>query len=303
MISSWLSAHSQAGGRALQRLGAQPLVSVLSIAVIGISIMLPLGLYVFFESVAAATVRFSSEPNVSVYLQVNAKDSDVRVVEKSLNALSNAGSVTFISREAALLEMRQRAGIADFLTNLDSNPLPNAFSVRPKSVDSKVLDEMRIEISAIPMVEFVVMDFEWARKLKRFTTFSKRAVVFMSLVLAVAVIFVTGNTIRLQMLTQREEIEVSRLIGATNRFVKRPFLYFGAMQGLLAGALAILGLTILIWFANIEVHALTSSYDYDFSLNFLSFEQITAVIAVAMALGWTGAFVSVSVYLRNRPAR
>lgn len=301
MIFSWLASHIQACEQAFRRLAAQPLVSVLSITVIGIAVMLPLGLYVIFDNVTAVTARLNTEPNINVYLQVSANEEETRDVAKRLRTLSNAENVKFIPRESALAEMRRLASVADLLSGLEINPLPNAFAIRPGSTDPVLLAAMRTEISAIPKVEIVVMDFEWAQKLKRFAAFAERVVALLAFVLALAVIFVTGNTIRLQMLAHKDEIEVSRLIGATNRFVQRPFLYYGAAQGLLAGVLAILALTALMWWASIEVQALTTSYASDFSMKYLSVKQILGVVAGAVALGWVGAFVSVSHYLHQRP--
>lgn len=303
MISSWLIAHIQAIQRALQRLIAQPLVSALSIVVIGIAVMLPLGLYIVFDNVTVATARLNTEPNINVYLQLGARDEDTHEAEKRLKAISNAEDVTFIPREFAFAEMKRISSVADLLAGLDANPLPNAFAIRPKSTDPLLLQAMRAEIVGIPKVETVVMDFEWAQKLRRFTAFATRIVALLSVVLSLAVIFVTANTIRLQMLTQRDEIEVSRLIGATSRFVRRPFLYFGAVQGFLAGVLAASVLTLITWWASAEVQALTTSYGSDFSMKYISMCQIIAIITGTAALCWMGAFVSVSLYLRQRPGR
>ncbi len=299
MISSWIRANLLAFQSAGRRLYSQALASALSIAVIGIAIMLPLGLYLAVHNVKAATGRLDTEPKVNVYLQVNAGDADARAVGALLNAMPNAGSVKFVSREAALAEMKQLAGVADLLTGLESNPLPHAFSVQPKSTDATTMAAMRTEISLFPKVETVALDFEWARKLQRFAGFVERLVSLLAIILGLAVIFITGNTIRLQMLTHKDEIEVSRLIGATDRFIQRPFLYYGSAQGLLAGLLAILGLATLSWWANGEVHALTNSYHYDFKIEFLTLWQGLATIAGASALGWVGAIVSVKHFLRQ----
>jgi cell division transport system permease protein len=235
-------------------------------------------------------------------LQVAAKDEDAREIEKRLQAMANVANVKFISREAALTEMKRVASVADLLGGLDSNPLPHAFTLRPRSTDTVVLEQMRKDITALPKVDAVVMDFEWAKKLKRFATFAERLVMLLGAVLALAVVFVTGNTIRLQILTQKDEIEVSRLIGATKRFVRRPFLYFGALQGALAGGVAVLAMVALTWWAGKEVQALTISYGSDFQLQYATPEQIVGIIAVGAFLGWLGAYLSVSMYLRSSRA-
>ena len=151
----------------------------------------------------------------------------------------------------------------------------------------------------MPKVEHVVMDFEWAQKLKRFASFAERLMIVLGLILAVAVVFVTGNTIRLQILTQKDEIEVSQLIGATPRFVRRPFLYFGAFQGLCAGLVSVAAVTGFIAWAATEVQALTASYGSEFALQSPSLEQVISVVLVSTTMGWLGAFLSVWLYLRR----
>ena len=303
MIDSWLAAHLQAAERALKRLVATPIASLLSVLVIGVAIMLPLGLYSVFANITAAASRLNTEPNVNVYLQVAATDAEAKEIEKRLKALPNANDVRFISREVALAEMRRVANMADLLAGLESNPLPHAFLIKPKSAEPSALDGMRKEIAALSKVDTVVMDFEWAKKLKRFAVFAERIVVLLGLLLALAVVFVTGNTIRLQILTQKDEIEVSRLIGATKRFIRRPFLYYGACQGFLAGVVAILAMTALIGWASAEVQALTVSYASDFAIKYLSSVQILVVISIGTVLGWLGGFLSVSLYLRAYTSR
>lgn len=302
MISSWFSAHIQAAEHALKRLAATPVATMLSVLVIGVAIMLPLGLYSVFSNITAAASRLNTEPNINVYLQVAASDKDAKETEKLLKAMSNAADVRFISREVALSEMKRVASMVDLLTGLESNPLPHAFLIKPRSAEPAMLETMRKEISALPKIDVVVMDFEWAKKLQRFATFAERIVALLGLVLGLAVMFVTGNTIRLQILTQKDEIEVSSLIGATRHFIRRPFLYYGACQGFLAGVVAILAMTGFIWWASAEVHALTISYGADFSIQYFSLKQALAVVGVGAALGWLGGFLSVSLYLRAHQA-
>ena len=298
-MKAWLIAHGHACKRALRRLALQPTVTLLSVLVIGIAITLPLGLYVAFANVSAAASRIKTEPNVNVYLALNVTEQEAKELERKLKSLSNVDHVTFVSRETALAEMKRVASMGDLLASLETNPLPHAFSIRPKASDPATLEILRTEIATLPKVENIAMDFEWAQKLNRFSTFAERIVVLLGLLLAAAVVFVTGNTIRLQILTQKDEIEVSQLIGATRRFIRRPFLYFGATQGLLAGLVAVLAVMIFIWWAGAEVHALTVSYGGDFALQAPTLRQSLVVILLSGLLGWLGAFLSVWMYLRR----
>ena len=298
-MKAWLIAHGHACKRALRRLALQPTVTLLSVLVIGIAITLPLGLYVAFANVSAAASRIKTEPNVNVYLALNVTEQEAKELERKLKSLSNVDHVTFVSRETALAEMKRVASMGDLLASLETNPLPHAFSIRPKASDPATLEILRTEIAPLPKVENIAMDFEWAQKLNRFSTFAERIVLLLGSLLAAAVVFVTGNTIRLQILTQKDEIEVSQLIGATRRFIRRPFLYFGATQGLLAGLVAVLAVMIFIWWAGAEVHALTVSYGSDFALQAPTLRQSLVVILLSGLLGWLGAFLSVWMYLRR----
>jgi len=298
-MKAWLISHGQACRRAIRRLLSQPTVTLLSVLVIGIAITLPLGLYVTFANVSAAASRVNTEPNVNVYLALNASEQEAKEVERKLKLLANVDVVTFISRETALTEMKRVENLSDLLSSLETNPLPHAFSIRPKASDSEALAALQNEIAALPKVEIVAMDFAWAQKLKRFAAFAEHIVLLLGTLLAAAVVFVTGNTIRLQILTQKDEIEVSQLIGATRRFIRRPFLYFGTVQGLLAGLVAVLAVVAFIWWAGAEVHALTASYGSDFALQTPTLRQSLGVILLSGLLGWLGAFLSVWMYLRR----
>ena len=298
-MNAWLISHGHACGRAVRRLLAQPTVTLLSVLVIGIAITLPLGLYVAFANVSAAASRVKTEPNLNVYLALNASDQEVKELERKLKLLGQVDRVTFISRETALADMKRVDNLSDLLSSLETNPLPHAFSIRPKTSEPATLAALQKEIAALPKVETIAMDFEWAQKLKRFATFAERIVLLLGLLLAVAVVFVTGNTIRLQILTQKDEIEVSQLIGATRRFIRRPFLYFGTIQGVLAGLVSVLAVIAFVWWAGAEVSALTVSYGSDFTLQAPTFQQALAVVVLSGLLGWFGAFLSVWLYLRR----
>ena len=302
-MKAWLISHGHACTRAIRRLLAQPTVTLLSVLVIGIAITLPLGLYMAFANVSAAASRVNTEPNVNVYLALNASEQETKELERKLKSLGPVDRVTFISREAALIEMKRVANLSDLLSSLEANPLPHAFSIKPKTGDPDSLSALKKEIAALPKVESIAMDFEWAQKLKRFATFAERIVLLLGVLLAAAVVFVTGNTIRLQILTQKDEIEVSQLIGATRRFIRRPFLYFGTIQGLLAGIVAVLAVIAFIWWAGAEVSALTISYGSDFALQAPTYQQALAVILLSGLLGWLGAFLSVWMYLRRVASR
>lgn len=298
-MRAYFLAHLQAFQRALSRLYSYPATSLLSVLVIGIALTLPLGLYTFLENIVQATSRLNTDPHINLYLSVTANNDDARTVELRLRSNPQVRNVKFVPRDEAFTEMKRSTHLADLLSSLDTNPLPHAFTMRPMTSEATALELLRKELMALPKVEYVVMDFEWAQKLAHFAHFAERLVTLLALILAAAVTFVTGNTIRLQILTQRDEIEVSRLIGATRRFIRRPFLYFGAVQGLMAGlvALAIVGAA-QRWIGS-EMQALTVSYAYNFNIYILTAERAGWILLGSTTLGWLGAHISVSLYFRN----
>ena len=298
-MRAYFIAHLQAFERALSRLYRHPTTSLLSVLVIGIALTLPLGLYTILENIVQATHHLNTDPHINVYLSATANSDDARTVELRLRSNPQVRNVKFVPRDEAFIEMKRSSPLADLLSSLDSNPLPHAFTMRPIASEATALELLRKDLMALPKVEYVVMDFEWAQKLARFARFAERLVTMLALILAAAVIFVTGNTIRLQILTQRDEIEVSRLIGATRGFIRRPFLYFGAVQGLIAGLVAVAIVAAAQKWIGSEMQALTISYGYNFNMYFFSVEQVGWILLGAIMLGWLGAHISVSLYFRH----
>jgi len=298
-MSAWLRVHRLALADAARRLAAQPLASVLSIAVIALAVALPVLASSFVQSVARATAVLDTDPHVNVFLALDATDEDVRRVEAALKAHPETASVRFVPRAKALEELKATTHLAELLANLDRNPLPHAFSVRTRSSQAALLAAARADWTKLPKVDQVSAEFEWAEKISRWTSFAHRALAGLALVLAAAVLFIVGHLIRLQVLTRKEEIEVSQLIGATAADVRRPFLYHGLLQGLAAGLAAVGLAALIIAWLNAELSALTSSYAYEIKLVFMDYEAMAGVILAVGALGVAGAWVSVSRELKR----
>lgn len=298
-MSAWLRVHRLALADAARRLAAQPLASVLSIAVIALAVALPVLASSFVQSVARATAVLDTDPHVNVFLALDATDEDVRRVEAALKAHPETASVRFVPRAKALEELKATTHLAELLANLDRNPLPHAFSVRTRSSQAARLAAARADWTKLPKVDQVSAEFEWAEKISRWTSFAHRALAGLALVLAAAVLFIVGHLIRLQVLTRKEEIEVSQLIGATAADVRRPFLYHGLLQGMAAGLAAVGLAALVIAWLNAELSALTSSYAYEIKLVFMGHEAMAGVILAVGALGVAGAWVSVSRELKR----
>ncbi len=291
--------HSLAFGDALRRLAAQPVASVTSILVLGLALALPVVAAVLLRSVTAATTQFDADPHVNVYLALDATDDEAKRVGEALRASPLAAGVKFVSKAQALDELRTTTHLADILASLERNPLPHAFTVRLRSTDSAAVQAARAEWARVPKVDQVVADFEWSERLGRWLRFGERIVEAVGFVLGIAVLLVVGHLVRLQVLTQRDEIEVSQLIGATASDVRRRFLYHGALQGFLAGAVALAAAGLVGAWVGHEVRALTPSYTADFKVIFVSPEAILWLVAGTTLLGLLAAWLAVDRELRH----
>ena len=294
---NWLLVHLDTLRDSLARLLHQPVASALNVIVMGIALSLPAGFYLGLNNLQAFSRQLSSDPQVSIFMEVDAGKADVAAVEQRLKANPDIGRVEFISRDQALARLKRSAGLSDVLANLGRNPLPDAFVVTARSNDPATLEALHDQAVKLPKVEHVQLDADWARRLDAALNVGRALVTLLAILLAVALVAVTFNTIRLQILTRRDEIEVSKLIGATNPFIRRPFLYFGALQGLAGGlaAWAIVAVGVLV--LNIQLADLSGLYGALFKLEWPGTGDTLTLLVFSALLGWLGAWLSVSRHL------
>jgi cell division transport system permease protein len=294
----WLRMHAQALGASLRRFSAQPLAALASIAVLAVAIALPVLAAIALRSAGAITSGLETEPHVNVYLALDAGDDDAKRVEQALRSHADAAAVRFVPRSQALEELKSTTHLAELLASLDRNPLPHAFTVRVRTIDAARIEAARAAWLKLPKVDQVIADFEWAERLGAWVRFADRLLAMVALVLAAAVAFIVGHLIRLQVLSQREEIEVSQLIGATAADVRRPFLYHGLLQGAMAGLLALALSAALGAWVGAELRALTPSYASEFKIVSLTIPEAVGITLMAAALGLAGAWWAVGRELR-----
>jgi len=296
-MKTWLRQHRQAFAAALGKLAAQKSAAILNAMVIGIALSLPAGGYALLASLRSITLGAALEPQLSVFLRADSKRPEADALGARLKMDARLNEVRFVSREQALKELQATEGLAEVVAALSRNPLPDAFVLRPKVSDAAALEALAADLRTMPAVGHVQVDSAWARRLGAVAGIARLAIALLAALLAFGLVAITFNTIRLQILTQRAEIEISKLIGATDAFIRRPFFYLGALQGLAGGliALAILGASLAA--LNVGVAELASSYGSAFRLAFLEPGDALAVALFSAALGWFGAFLSVSKYL------
>lgn len=296
-MSSWLIQHWLVLLFTLRRLLSTPLASLLNIAIMGIALSLPVGVYVLLQNVQGLAVQAAGTPQISVFMARDAGKDEVAQTGKRLGQLDTIERVEFVPRNQALEQLKRSTGLADVIGGLKQNPLPDAYILHPKTADPNTLESLRDDLKKWPKVDHVQLDSAWARKLEALLGFVRLAVLILSVLLSVALVAITFNTIRLQILTKRNEIEVSRLIGATHAFIRRPFLYFGLLQGLLAGAAAWLIIALSLYLLNNSLAGLTQLYASNFTLHNLSSGDSLALLLFSGYLGWLGAWLSVAQHL------
>ena len=294
-MRTWLRQHRGAAARALRKLAAQRAATLLNALVIGVALSLPAGGYALLANLQGVAQRFSFEPQLSVFLKPEAKRAEL---EARLRADRRVAALRFVPRDEALAELRVAEGLAEVVAALERNPLPDTFVVRAAGGSAQALEELARALQALPGVANVQVDSAWAERLAALARIGRLALAALAVLLATGLVAVTFNTIRLQILTQREEIEVSRLLGATDAFVRRPFFYQGVLQGLAGGLLALVILGAGLWVLNLGVRDLARAYGSSFELAFLPGRDALAVVVFAALLGWLGALLSVSKYLR-----
>jgi len=281
----------------LRRMFASRLSGMLNILVIGIALSLPAGMYVMLQNAQVLVTKLSGAPQVSLFLTMDAKSDDVRKLRMQLYKHPSIKNVEFVASDQALEQLKKSTGLTDVIGGLKQNPLPDAFIVYPKQEDAKALEALRNELAELPKVELAQLDSSWAYKLEALLKFGRMVVLILASLLSLALVAITFNTIRLQILTQRDEIEVAKLIGATNGFIRRPFLYFGAMQGLLGGGMAWLIISLSLILLNWQLTPLSKFYAFQLALNSLTAGDSLTLLLFSLYLGWLGAWLSVTRHL------
>ncbi|NTV11296.1 MAG: ABC transporter permease [Zoogloea sp.] len=297
-MRNWLGRHRHALRWAWRQLASQAFGALLAALVIGITLALPATGLVLLEQAEEATRGASGKPEISVFLQVDASQAQVDDVSARLRALPGLANWRHVPRDAALQQMRD-AGLADVLASLQSNPLPDAFVIEPRSGDPAVFEQLRATFSSWPGVAQVQLDSAWVKRLAALLRLAETGLWLLAGLLSAALVIITFNTLRLNILNRRHEIGVSRLLGATDAFIRRPFLWFGTLQGLaggLAGWALVAGVIAVL---QEPVASLAQSYGANFALHAPAPADIGALLGAACLLGWLGALIAIQRHLHT----
>lgn len=289
-----LNQHLQALKQVLTRFGQHKVATLLICFVIATALTIPSVIYQVTTSLQGLIGNVKRESTISLFVSASADEDAVAQIKSVLEKNPELKSVQFISKEDAFNSIASNGNQQEVLNALEKNPLPDAFIVEPSSFEATQIEHLKTTLSSIEGVEEVLVDSAWIQRLNYLLALGNKAMLILICLLGFALITIIGNTIRMQILSQQAEIELSYLIGATKNFIRRPFLYAGAIYGLLGGLIA-LGLTsFVIWLFNRSVLPLAAEYQTDFSLNQPS--VITAIILCGLSLmiGIISAYFAVS---------
>lgn len=293
---NWFYLHLRALAHALRRLVAQPLGTLLSALVVGIALSLPGGGYLLLDNVGSLARGVSGTPEISLFLAMDAGAAEIAAIEQRLKGENELASYRFVPRDEGLRQL-EAAGLGDVLGGLKANPLPDAFVLAPRREDPALFERMAERMRTWPKVAHVQLDSAWVERLHALLALGRSAVLMLAGLLGFALVVVTFNTIRLQILTQRQEIAVSRLLGATDPFIRRPFYWFGSLQGALGGLVALGTMALGVEALAAPVARLAETYGAVFALSGPDLEASLAIVAFAAFLGWLGAAISVRRHL------
>ena len=302
-MSPWFRQHSFALGAALSTVRKSPGSFLFNVLVVALALTLPFAGITLLDNVRPLTEQLSVDPEISLYMQEDTPRAEAQALAPQIRAIVGKGKtqVNFAPREKALAELKDSSGLGDVIDTLGENPLPDSYVIKLEAFASagaaEQVDAIVERLRALPGVESVQVDSSWVKRLAAMLGVLRLALLLLAATLGVVVIAVVFNTIRLQVLTQKEEIAVATLLGATDNFIHRPFYYTGALLGLCAGGVALGVVALALVPLNEAILAFARLYASDFQLFPLGALEVAGLLAISAGLGLIGAMLSVRRHL------
>lgn len=303
LFNAWLEAHRSSLLDSLRRLGRQPIGSFFTCLVMAIALSLPMGLSLLLSNVERLGGSWQRAAQISIYLNLDASAAQGEKLRDEIRSMPGVAEAEYISREQALKEFQQQSGLGEALKELPENPLPGVVLVTPDEVDKPALEALRTRLAQMPNVQQAQLDLVWVERLAAILKLGDRFVFGLTVLLVAALLLVIGNTIRLHIENRRTEIEVIKLVGGTDSYVRRPFLYMGALYGLGAGLLSWGVLAFGLDWLNEAVTGLAGLYGSDFALAGVPASDGLSLLLGAVLLGYIGAWIAVARHLRELAPR
>lgn len=300
-FEAYLLNHAHGLFSSLGRLTRTPFTSAMTILVLAVAIALAGSFYIVVANIQQLTGNLEASNQMSLFLKDNITDSAGQKLADQLRQHPSSESVKFITKKQAMEEFKANSGFGEALTALDTNPLPSVIQVQPKnSLDSNEdIEKLMTEFKQLPQVDFVQVDMQWIERMQTIMLIASRAVFLVSVLLGFAVTFITGNTIRLELHNRRDEVYISKLVGATLSFIQRPFLYCGFWLGFIAGFSAWLIITVMLLIVESPVEKLSTLYNSNFELQFLGFFEFLLLLLLASGLAVLGSWAVLHYQLRQ----
>lgn len=293
--------HIRQALHSLGELWRQPAASLMTIGVLGLSITLPSTLYILVNNVEKISSGWQQASEISLFLHDRVNEQQSQQLIKRLGLWEEIDNVVFIPKQQALEEFEQLSGLGDAIAYLPDNPIPNVVVITPTQMHSsptaakilleKLLNEREVDIGTL--------DIDWLERLYALVNVARELVNFIGVLLFMAVVLIIGNTIRLNILNKRDEIVVMKLVGATDAFIHRPFLYTGFWYGLLGGLIAWFAVLAILWWMDASITRFAELYQKQFSITGLDGTALLVMLGLSVLLGLLGSFISVQRHVRQ----
>lgn len=299
-FSTWLTRHTSTSIGSLGRLSRQPLSSLMIILVIAVTLAIPAALGLVVKNVQSISAGWDNALDFSVYLHRGTAESAAEGLARLIEQRADVESVELVTASAALSEFKQQSGFGQALDHLQENPLPHTLVVRPSAANtSESMILLQEELGNLPEAELVQVDTEWVQRFHAILDIVTQAIVIGGSLLGIAIIIIIGNTIRLDIQNRREEIEVTKLIGASNAFVRRPFLWSGFWYGLFGGLFALGLVQYGLFLLEKPAARLAGLYQSSVAVLSLTLEESLAILAIGVTLGLLGSWFAAARHMRR----
>lgn len=298
-VTFWLH-HAQQCIGSLGELARYPFASLMTMAVLGLSLTLPATLYVIVKNTDSVGANFQNASEISVFLRQDLDDQAVTTFAKRIELNPAVAEIKLIEKEAALAEFRERSGFGDALETLDSNPLPDVLLVTPHANHRApaAAEALLQELKQQREVDEARLDVGWLQRFEAIVQLIRDGFLGLALLLCIAVVLIVGNTIRLNISSKRDEIMVMKLVGATDAYIQRPFLYTGLWYGIVGGVITWLATAALLWWLSGAVRSIADLYESQFRLTGLNLAEMGVIWGLAIGLGLLGSHIAVRKHVR-----
>jgi cell division transport system permease protein len=302
-IQTYFLHHLHALQQSLQNLYRTPVATLLTLAVLSISLLLPTILLVLLDNAKPIIRNFDTGNHMAIYLKQNINTEKGKEITENLKKRTDISNINFVSAEQGLQDFSKASGLTEAFAALSINPLPAVIEFKPLDTNPDNLTRLQTELSQIPEVDWVKFDTQWVKRLFAIVDLIQQFIYGLAAVLAIAVLLIIGNTIRNIVQAHHAEILVLKLVGASNHFIRRPFVYTGVIYGFIAGLFALILSAIFMHWLNIPAETLAALYNSPLQLQGVNFSNAIILLGISMLLGILGAWAALTEHLLDVEVR